>query len=322
MNPHFNGSRHEDIGSGAGVLEFRDIYFLLDAIRIIARDGFLSQNEQNDLHIWFVEYLDWLENTYAGMGPRRLSTIQWLYFDLQTFAIAAFIQDTTIMTRYAERSIWRLRRKKGNGRVHEQACDDSYVALVGWSTLSRMTQNVRRNIWTVPARNVTQGDDDGTWQGDDNSTLQGDDNSTLQGDDNSALQGDDNSTLQGGDDDTLKGDDDGTLQLSLLCQAAYVVVSSFEGTEKCNGSIDARDNAERWWPLLHEIKFQCPLLRYEDKQWPIPWSQDDAPMPPNNPFEMPNHFRPHESIAPFWSLGLQHWNISFSSNPPDTAVSS
>ena len=259
MNPHmkyahFDGNSRENTGSGAGLLGFRDIYFLLDAIRIIERDGFLTQNEQNTLHIWFVEYLDWLESTYALMAASSLSTIQWIYFDLQSFAIAAFIQDATKMTWYAERSIWRLRRQmEGNGIVHGQACEDFYTSLVGWSTLSRMTQNVHRNIWTVAARN-----------------------------------------------DTQRGAN-GTMHLSLLCQAAKSAVSWF----------GVKETTERWWPLLLEIKFHCPLLRYEDKQWPFPWSQDDAPMPPNNPYEMPNHFHPHESIAPFWNLGLRHGNKSF-----------
>ena len=170
MNPHMkyaqgHKGRHNYAGSGACILEFRGIYFMLDAIRIIERDGFLTQDEQNELRVWMGEYLHWLESTYPDDDTTDMTKNQWLYYDIQVYAITAFLQDTAKMIWHAERSTRRLDRLiELDGRMSRPFCENCYIALVGWSTLSRMSQNVDRNMWTVPAKHSTLAHANGTLQ--------------------------------------------------------------------------------------------------------------------------------------------------------------
>jgi hypothetical protein len=264
MNPHLKYAQVQNghannTGTPGGIIEFKDIYFMLDAIRIIEKDGFLSDSEQKELRAWFAEYLDWLETSSSGKKISNFGNNQGVYYGIQVIAVASFIQDTAKMIWHAERStafLFEQIEEDGSmpRELNRPICEHyQFFALQGWSILSRMAATANRSMWTVQAdvRDVN-----------------------------------------------------GELQLTPLCRAAKYAIPFFGRTAKCRKSIDAEENGVRWWPLLQETKYNCPLLRDKDVQWPIPWFEKDAPKPPRSPYEMPMLFHPHDAIAPFWNLGL------------------
>jgi hypothetical protein len=158
MNPNMKyaqvtNGHSNNIGSSFGIIEMKDLYFMLDAVHLIERDGFLTEKEQNDLRAWLTEYLDWLENSEIGTEEYSQKNNHGLYFDVQAVAIASFINDTAKMIWYIERSTSRLlAQSMGDGSMPQElsrpTCEHYQMfTLQGWSVLSRMAQTVNRNLW-------------------------------------------------------------------------------------------------------------------------------------------------------------------------------
>jgi hypothetical protein len=166
MNPNMkysqvrNGYNH-NTGTSTGIIEMKDLYFLLDAVHLIERDGFLTDIEQQDLRAWLAEYLDWLENSEIGREEYSQKNNHGLYFDVQAVAITSFINDTAKMIWYLERSTSRLlAHSKDDGSMPQELsrpiCEHYQMfTLQGWSILSRMAQTVNRNLWIYQMSNGT-----------------------------------------------------------------------------------------------------------------------------------------------------------------------
>ena len=271
MNPHMNYAQvkrgyNNNTGISFGIIEMKDLYFMLDAVRIIERDGYLNEKEQSDLREWFAEYLTWMETSDIAKDEYVQKNNHGLYFDVQATAVASFIHDTAKMIWYLERSTSRLiAHIAADGSMPQElirpTCEHYQMfTLQGWSVLSRMAETVNRNRWTVRSRNDKA-------------------------------------------------------QLSPLCKAAKYAIPFFGSrSSRCKKSTEEGENMARWWPLLHEARYQCPGLASADLQWPIPWFPSDAAQPPDSSYEMPNLFDPHDGIAPFWNLGLVHGNLTWSTN--------
>lgn len=148
--PSANGNKIDS----SGIMGMKDVYFILDAIRIIERDGFLTEAEQSDLRAWFSDYLKWLETSPIGMLAYSSRNHVAIYFDVQAIAIAAYLNDIAKMIWYSERSTSRLRKQVADDgsmpmELHQSYCDNYQLALQGWSILSRIAETVHRNRWTV-----------------------------------------------------------------------------------------------------------------------------------------------------------------------------
>ncbi|KAI2505539.1 hypothetical protein MHU86_8875 [Fragilaria crotonensis] len=164
MNPHMNYAQvkrgyNNNTGISFGIIEMKDLYFMLDAVRIIERDGYLTEKEQSDLRKWFAEYLKWMETSDIAKDEYVQKNNHGLYFDVQATAIASFIHDTAKMIWYLERSTSRLLAHiAADGSMPQElirpTCEHYQMfTLQGWSVLSRMAETVNRNRWTVRSRN-------------------------------------------------------------------------------------------------------------------------------------------------------------------------
>ena len=167
MNPNMmyaqvaNG-HNNNTGNYSGIIEMKDLYFMLDAVHLIERDGFLTKQEQKNLRAWLKKYLLWLEQSGIGKDGYAARNNHGLYFDVQAVAIASFINDTAKMIWYIERSTSRLlaHTKSRDGRMPRElsqpTCEhDQMFTLQGWSVLSRMAQTVNRNLWNYHMSNGT-----------------------------------------------------------------------------------------------------------------------------------------------------------------------
>ena len=102
MNPHLRYSQPRsqklnDEGSKSGLIEMKDLYYLLDAVRLVEQAGELSSPERTALRGWFAEYLDWLQTADQGQQERATPNNHGTCFDLQTGAIAAFLGDADLL---------------------------------------------------------------------------------------------------------------------------------------------------------------------------------------------------------------------------------
>jgi hypothetical protein len=98
MTPHLRYAqvrrgRNWNRGTGAGIIEFKDLYYFLDAVRILERGGALAPAVTDGLDAWLKAYLSWLETSRPGARERASANNHGTYFDLQAAAIAARLGD-------------------------------------------------------------------------------------------------------------------------------------------------------------------------------------------------------------------------------------
>jgi hypothetical protein len=98
MTPHLRYAQvrrghNRNEGPGTGIIEFKDLYYFLDAVRILERGGALEDPVADGLDAWLSVYLDWLETSRAGAREQASANNHGTYFDLQAAAIAARLGD-------------------------------------------------------------------------------------------------------------------------------------------------------------------------------------------------------------------------------------
>jgi len=96
MNPHLRyaqvrAGHNGNEGAATGIIEFKDLYFFLDAVRILAAEGELSGGEVEGFRGWLAEYLEWLMGSEQGRQECAANNNHGTYYDLQVGAIAAFL---------------------------------------------------------------------------------------------------------------------------------------------------------------------------------------------------------------------------------------
>ena len=98
MNPHLRYARvrlghNRNEGLGRGVIETKDIYYYLDAVRIVEKFGVLTASESRDFRHWLAEYLTWLKKSVQGLSECRFPNHHGIHYDLQVASIASFLND-------------------------------------------------------------------------------------------------------------------------------------------------------------------------------------------------------------------------------------
>jgi hypothetical protein len=100
-----NGNR----GTASGLIETKDMYFFLDAIRLVRKSKFWCKDDEQKMLNWCKSFLAWL-NT-SDQGQQEVVTINnhGVAFDLQTYALAAFIGDVEQMYAILLRALSRMK---------------------------------------------------------------------------------------------------------------------------------------------------------------------------------------------------------------------
>lgn len=108
MAPHLTFAQvrlgHEgNCGAASGLIEFKDLYFFLDAVRLLGPGP-----ERDGLAAWLRPYARWLEQSRQGRAEVLASNNHGTCFDLQLAAIAAFRGDLETLQACYHRSQSRL----------------------------------------------------------------------------------------------------------------------------------------------------------------------------------------------------------------------
>lgn len=96
MNPNFNFAqvvmgRNENKGTASGLIEMKDLYFFLDAVRIVKKSKFWQKEDSDVIDKWFSEYYQWLNTSEQGLAETKAKNNHGNSYDLQVYAIAAFL---------------------------------------------------------------------------------------------------------------------------------------------------------------------------------------------------------------------------------------
>ncbi|WP_432697896.1 alginate lyase family protein [Marinobacterium sp. YM272] len=102
MNPNLNFSqvvlgKNNNKGTASGLIETKDLYFLLDAIRIVKRTDYWTSNDDATMNKWCRDFIDWLCTSEQGIQESKAKNNHGNAYDLQVYALAAFIGDIETM---------------------------------------------------------------------------------------------------------------------------------------------------------------------------------------------------------------------------------
>ena len=278
-----------------GIHELKDVYMLLDAIRILEHENYLTAKEQSELRDWFRQYAEWLETSEEGKREYTAPDYRGVLYDIQMVSIHSYTNDTAKMLWYLDRSVARLRAqilteqdrsrmgmlvnevdlsggegKSGRRRPCPDCEENQMLALQAWAILNRLGHSVGRNIWDAyPVDNVSN-----------------------------------------------------------LCHASFHAIPFFRKRSDCattprntsakggkaqnKGKSSKVLNHQRWWPLWLEARQHCEHLREFKHVTNGEWMSPPSQRPPKLAYDMPAMYAQHEAIAPFWNLGLHY-------NPKETA---
>jgi hypothetical protein len=168
MNPHLKYAQvrrghFNDEGSGIGIIEFKDIYFLLDAIRILATAGALDRDDMERCREWLSSYKQWLETDRAALHERSGDNNHGTFYDLQLGSIAAFLGDRQSLGR-----IWQWIKLRLSTQFEESGAQPRELArtmprhyvsfnLAGWCMLARLADRLGQDLWSLHDQRLAKG---------------------------------------------------------------------------------------------------------------------------------------------------------------------
>uniref|UniRef100_A0A8J9X2D6 Alginate lyase domain-containing protein n=1 Tax=Phaeodactylum tricornutum TaxID=2850 RepID=A0A8J9X2D6_PHATR len=169
MKPHLKYSRVERnkdgelFASASGLMEMKDLYFFLDAIKIVEKSGVLSKSECSSLRQWFADYLEWLTNSEQGLSEIAAINHHGLYYDIQVAPLALYVGNVSLAVSRMHRSLSRLQRHVNvkTGALSHELNDTNCELLLsftlqGWVTMARMSETIGLDYWNQYQSNASK----------------------------------------------------------------------------------------------------------------------------------------------------------------------
>lgn len=158
MAPHMRYAQvrrghNDDEGVGLGIIDLKDLYFFLDAVRLLEKAQALDESDKAAFRSWLTSYCEWLDTSPAGRFAFGQLNNHGIFFDLQRAAIAAFLGDGATLARTGLHARERLAEQvAADGalpRELSRARQRHYVlfALQGWMALTRLLSTVGDDLW-------------------------------------------------------------------------------------------------------------------------------------------------------------------------------
>ena len=160
MTPHLRYAQvrmghNDNEGRGSGIIEFRDLFYFLDAVRLLEGSGALTSEDVAVFRNWLGTYADWLQTSKAGKRECKAVNNHGTFFDVQLGAIAAYLGDKKLAEQICARLPQRLAEQfDPDGRQpHEVARPDvrHYVCfnLYAWTILARIVRAFGVDLWDM-----------------------------------------------------------------------------------------------------------------------------------------------------------------------------
>ncbi|RWD67135.1 MAG: hypothetical protein EOS36_03220 [Mesorhizobium sp.] len=158
MNPNMRYAqvrygRDNNEGPGYGIIELTDLYFFLDAVRLIERSGALDERDSQAFRAWLSSYCEWLDTAPAARFEFHRLNNHGVFFDLQRAAIAAFQGDGGALAKAGLHARERIAHQlAADGSLPEELSRTrprhyAMFALQGWTALARILSSVGDDLW-------------------------------------------------------------------------------------------------------------------------------------------------------------------------------
>jgi hypothetical protein len=149
MNPHLTYAQvrrghNGEAGFGDGIIEMRDIYLLLDAVRLLTRSDYLPQEDIAIFRTWLADYASWLDNSTAGRRECLAENNHGTFYDVQAGAIAASVRN-----RARQRMLGQFSSDGSQPHELQRTKPRHYVCfgLAGWTILARVLGAFGDDLW-------------------------------------------------------------------------------------------------------------------------------------------------------------------------------
>ncbi|GAB2889634.1 alginate lyase family protein [Microbulbifer echini] len=163
MTPHLDFAQvrrgyNKNRGAASGIIEFKDLYYFLDAVRVLELGKFLSEKEISAFKTWLGTYLHWLQHSKQGVEERSALNNHGTYYDLQVSAICAFLGEAKLLRETLRDSRFRLLAQfdEHGYQPHEMKRTNTahYCCfnLQGWFNLCRIAEAAGEDIWNFSGR--------------------------------------------------------------------------------------------------------------------------------------------------------------------------
>lgn len=114
MNPNLNFSqvvmgKNDNKGTASGLIETKDLYFLLDAVKLVKRSPNWTRQDDAAMDAWCKAFIEWLSTSEQGLKEERAKNNHGNAYDLQVYALAAYLGDIDTMYEVTVRAMSRLK---------------------------------------------------------------------------------------------------------------------------------------------------------------------------------------------------------------------
>ena len=168
MNPHLNYAQvrlghNNNMGYSTGIIEMKDLYYYLDAVRLLSESGFVSEDVLKSFREWLKQYLNWLLTSPQGEKERAATNNHGTYYDLQVAAIAAFLNHRKLLYATLIRAQSRLKTQFAEDGSQPEELKRTitqhycYFNLQGWIHLAELSSRWGVNLWAEETRALTKG---------------------------------------------------------------------------------------------------------------------------------------------------------------------
>lgn len=116
MNPHLDYAQvrmghNNNIGTNFGIIEFKDLYYYLDALRIVEASGKVDKKNFEEFRGWLNQYQQWLINSDQGKKELAGKNNHGTYYDLHLAAVSAYLGDENTLFETLARAQGRIEQQ-------------------------------------------------------------------------------------------------------------------------------------------------------------------------------------------------------------------
>jgi hypothetical protein len=165
MNPHLSYAQVRrghggDQGFAPAIIDAKDLYYLLDAARLLAWEGALTTADVAGLREWFAQYRQWLRHSPQGRAARAATNNVGTWYSVQLMAIDIYLGDDSGLAQTLQHvNGWVSRQFGSDGSQPEELTRTlplhySIFNLQGWIALAAMARRAGQSLWTAV---LTQG---------------------------------------------------------------------------------------------------------------------------------------------------------------------
>ena len=164
MTPHLKYGQvkmghNKNKGCSTGIIEMKDMYFYLDAVRMMISADVVSNDTLGSFKDWLKTYLDWLLDSPQGKGECLAINNHGTCYDLQVASIASFLDEKSVLFETLARAQSRIFQQFAPDGSQPDELKRKTTAhyccfnFQSWLSLAEIASRWNVDFWTYEASN-------------------------------------------------------------------------------------------------------------------------------------------------------------------------